>query len=218
MQQTTLRSSFSNQGQICLCGSRILVQRSIYDRFRDDLVAQTAKLVVGDPLDDRSDLGAVVSEPHMEKILGCIDIAIQEGGNIRIGGKRVQLDGRCRGGYFVSPTVIDGLGPDCTTNQEEIFGPVVTVQPFDDLEEAVALANATRYGLSASVWTRDTNAALECAERIAAGVVWINSWLVRDLRTPFGGVRQSGVGREGGEEAMRFFTESKNVCLQRPGV
>jgi aminomuconate-semialdehyde/2-hydroxymuconate-6-semialdehyde dehydrogenase len=215
MLDTTVRSSFSNQGQICLCGSRILVQRSIYDRFRDDLVNRAASLVVGDPLDEKSDLGAVVSRPHMEKILGCIEVAKQEGGKILIGGQRVQPNGRCRNGYFVAPTVIEGLGPNCQTNQEEIFGPVVTLQPFDDVNHAIELANATRYGLSASVWTKDTSTALACGERIAAGVVWVNSWLVRDLRTPFGGVRQSGIGREGGVEAMRFFTDTKSVCLQR---
>jgi aminomuconate-semialdehyde/2-hydroxymuconate-6-semialdehyde dehydrogenase len=213
MLETTLRSSFANQGQICLCGSRILVQDQIYDRFRDDLVRRAKGLVVGDPLDDASDLGAVVSRPHMEKILGCIDAAQREGGTILCGGDAVRPIGRCANGCFVAPTVIEGLGPACQTNQEEIFGPVVTLQPFGDEAEAIDLANATQYGLSASVWTQDSGAALRCAEQLAAGVVWVNSWLVRDLRTPFGGVRNSGSGREGGLEAMRFFTETKNVCL-----
>ena len=215
MLDATIRSSFSNQGQICLCGSRILIQQSIYERFRADFLKRTASLVVGDPLDDKSDLGAVVSQSHMEKILGCIEVARHEGGQVLAGGQQVRLSGRCANGFFVAPTVIEGLGPQCRTNQEEIFGPVVTLQAFDNLDDAVSLANATRYGLSASVWTRDTNTALNCAEKIAAGVVWVNSWLVRDLRTPFGGVRESGVGREGGVEAMRFFTETKNVCIQR---
>lgn len=211
--QTTLRSSFANQGQICLCGSRILVQESIYERFRDDLVGRAAKMVVGDPLDEKSELGAVVSKAHFEKIMSCIELARQEGGNVRVGGQSVQPTGRCEHGYFIRPTVIDGLDAQCRTNQEEIFGPVVTLQPFHDIEEAIALANATPYGLSASVWSRDVATSLRCAERIAAGVVWVNSWLVRDLRTPFGGVGQSGLGREGGVEAMRFFTEAKNVYV-----
>ncbi len=215
MLDTTIRSSFSNQGQVCLCGSRILIQRSIYDRFRADFLDRAASMIVGDPLDAKSDLGAVVSRPHMEKIIGCIDLAKKEGGKVLVGGQQIRLTGRCAGGFFIAPTVIDGLGPECRTNQEEIFGPVVTLQPFDDLDDAIVLANATRYGLSASVWTSDTNKALVCAEQIAAGVVWVNSWLVRDLRTPFGGTRESGIGREGGVEAMRFFTESKNVCIQR---
>ncbi len=213
MMQTTIRSSFANQGQICLCGSRILVQRSLYARFRDDFVQRVNKMVVGDPLVETSDLGAVVSKTHLEKILGCVDWARREGGNVLVGGDIVSVTGRCQSGFFMRPTVIEGLNAACRTNQEEIFGPVVTLQPFDNLDEAVERANATRYGLSASVWTRDAATALACAEKIAAGVVWVNSWLVRDLRTPFGGMRESGLGREGGVEAMRFFTETKSICL-----
>lgn len=218
MVQTTLRSSFANQGQICLCGSRILVQRSMYQKFRDDFVSRAAQMVVGDPLSENSDLGAVVSQAHFEKIMSCIDLARREGGTVLVGGDRVQPSGRCERGYFVRPTVIDGLGAGCRTNQEEIFGPVVTMQPFDTVADAIELANATPFGLSASVWTRDVATSLACAEQIAAGVVWINSWLVRDLRTPFGGVGDSGLGREGGVEAMRFFTEAKNVYVPHATV
>lgn len=210
---TLVRSAFSNQGQICLCGSRILVERSIYADFRDRFVARAKALVVGDPL-GAVDLGAIVSKPHFDKIMACIALAREEGGNVLTGGDAVTVPGRCADGWFVAPTVIDGLGPACRTNQEEIFGPVVTLQPFDDDAEAVALANATGYGLAASVWTRDLSRAHTVAARLEAGIVWVNCWMLRDLRTPFGGVKNSGVGREGGVEALRFFTDAKNVCIQ----
>ena len=212
--ETTLRSSFSNQGQICLCGSRVLIERSIYDRFRDDFVGRAKQLVVGDPREASSKLGAVVSKAHFDKVLDCIQLAQTEGGEILCGGQPVSVAGRCADGYFVQPTVIEGLGNSCRTNQEEIFGPVVTLQPFDSVDEALTLANDSDYGLSASVWTSDLQKAHEIASRIEAGIVWINCWLVRDLRTPFGGMKQSGVGREGGHEALRFWTEPKNVCIQ----
>lgn len=213
MLATTLRSSFANQGQICLCGSRIYLERSIYARFRDEFVARTRQLRVGDPQDPQTDLGAVVSRAHRDKILGAIERARSEGGRILCGGGPAEVTGRCAGGYFVQPTIIEGLDERCATNQEEIFGPVVTLQPFDSDEEAVTLANATQYGLSSSLWTRDLNRALRVAERIEAGVVWVNGWMVRDLRTPFGGVKQSGVGREGGDDALTFWVEKKNVCI-----
>ncbi len=213
MLATTIRSSFANQGQICLCGSRVYVQQPIFQRLVDDLVTRAKKLRVGDPRDPQNDLGAVVSGGHMHKILGCLQRARQEGGEVLCGGHRLRPPGRCEDGFFVEPTVIVGLPSECQTNQEEIFGPAVTVQPFVDAEEAIALANSTNYGLSASVWTENLTVAHRVAQQIAAGVVWINCWLLRDLRTPFGGVRQSGVGREGGVEAMRFFTETKNVCV-----
>ena len=212
--ETTLRSSFSNQGQICLCGSRVLIERSIYDRFRDDFVGRAKQLVVGDPGEASSKLGAVVSKAHFDKVLDCIQLAQTEGGKVLCGGQPVSVTGRCADGYFVQPTVIEGLGNSCRTNQEEIFGPVVTLQPFDSVDEALTLANDSVYGLSASVWTSDLQKAHEVASRIEAGIVWINCWLVRDLRTPFGGMKQSGVGREGGYEALRFWTEPKNVCIQ----
>ncbi len=214
MLRTTIRSSFSNQGQICLCGSRILIERSIYEKFRDAFVEKVAKMSVGDPKNPGTKMGALVSESHMEKVLSYIDIARKEGGKVLCGGERLQLGGRTEGGYFVSPAVIEGLDQKCRTNQEEIFGHVVTLQPFDTEEEALSLANSTMYGLSCTIWTNDLKRAHRMADRVEAGIVWINCWLLRDLRTPFGGVKQSGVGREGGFEALRFFTEAKNICIQ----
>jgi len=210
---TLVRSAFANQGQICLCGSRILVQRSIYAQFRDRFVEKVRALRVGDPDDPASDLGAVVSHAHYDKIMGHIALAREEGGAVLCGGHSVDVAGRCAGGWFIAPTVIEGLAANCRTNQEEIFGPVATLIPFDDDEEAIAQANATQYGLAASVWTTNLRRAHRVAARLESGIVWINCWMRRDLRTPFGGVKQSGVGREGGVEALRFFTESKNVCI-----
>lgn len=210
----TIRSSFGNQGQICLCGSRILVEESIYERFKTDFLARVAKLNNGDPLLETSKQGAVVSKVHFDKVMNCIALAKEEGGVILAGGHSVQPEGRCQDGYFIAPTVIEGLGPDCRTNTEEIFGPVVTIQPFSTTEDAIAKANATAYGLSATIWTQDISKANRVANQVASGIVWVNCWLVRDLRTPFGGVKQSGVGREGGWEALRFFTEPKNVCIE----
>lgn len=214
MMHTTMQSSFANQGQICLCGSRILVEESIYPRFRDELLARVAKLTPGDPLEDRSRQGAVVSHLHFEKVLSCIDLARQEGGQVLAGGDAVTVPGRCERGFFIAPTVIEGLGPDCRTNMEEIFGPVVTLQPFKTEEEALALANSSDYGLSATIWTQDVTRAHRMAARVHSGIIWVNCWLLRDLRTPFGGFKNSGVGREGGWEALRFFTEPKNVCIE----
>ncbi|MFM7235071.1 MAG: aldehyde dehydrogenase [Flavobacteriales bacterium] len=214
MLRTTLRAAFANQGQICLCGSRILVQDAIYDRFVTDFTAKVAAMKVGDPLLDDTKTGAVVSEAHMKKILSYIDLAHGEGGHIQCGGKQAIVDGRCAGGYFIEPTVITGLGPDCRTNREEIFGPVVTIQKFSDEDHALQLANATEYGLAASLWTSDVTRAHRFSARLESGIVWVNTWLLRDLRTPFGGVKHSGVGREGGWEALRFFTEPQNVCIE----
>ena len=210
----TIRSSFGNQGQICLCCSRILIEESIYEKFKTIFVEWTKKLTVGDPLKEDSKQGAIVSKVHYEKILRCIETAKQEGGKILCGGNAVKVEGRCANGYFIEPTIIEGLDQNCQTNQEEIFGPVVTIQSFKTEEEALQLANATQYGLAASIWTKDISRANRVAAKVESGIIWINCWLLRDLRTPFGGLKNSGVGREGGWEALRFFTEAKNVCIQ----
>ncbi|MDQ4121356.1 MAG: aldehyde dehydrogenase [Acidobacteriota bacterium] len=214
MLSTTIRSSFSNQGQICLCGSRVFVEKPIYERFKKDFVERVSQLKIGDPLDEKTNIGAVVSKPHLEKILSYIDLAQTEGGRILCGGKQIKLEGRCRNGYFVQPTVIENLNCECRTNQEEIFGPVVTIQPFETETEVLNYANSVEYGLSATVWTENLSRAHRVAERLESGIIWVNSWLLRDLRTPFGGMKNSGVGREGGFEALRFFTEEKNVCVK----
>ncbi len=210
---TVQRSAFLNSGQICLCGSRLLVERSIYDTFRDELVARARAMVVGDPVDAATQVGPVVSKAHFDKVMACIALAREEGGRVLCGGEAPAQEGRCADGWFIAPTVIEGLGPACRTNTEEIFGPVVTLQAFDTEDEALALANAAPYGLSASLWTSDLRRAHRLAAAVEAGVVWVNTWMNRDLRTPFGGVKQSGIGREGGWEAMRFFTEAKNVTI-----
>jgi aminomuconate-semialdehyde/2-hydroxymuconate-6-semialdehyde dehydrogenase len=211
---TSINSSFSNQGEICLCGSRILVERSIYQKFVDAFVVRTKELAVGDPLEDITRVGALVSEAHMNKVLGYIDLAKSEGGKILCGGKQIKISGRCENGYFVEPTVIVELDQHCRTNQEEIFGPVVTIMPFDREEEAIAYANSNAYGLSATIWTENLKRAHRVAHQVKSGIIWVNCWLLRDLRTPFGGMKQSGVGREGGWEALRFFTETKNICIR----
>jgi len=214
MLAATVRSSFSNQGEICLCGSRIFVERPMYEQFKGDFLSRVAALTVGDPLDDTADVGAIVSKQHFDKILSYIELAQKEGGTILTGGKQVHLDGRCADGWFIEPTVIEGLSHDCRTNQEEIFGPVVTIMPFDTEDEVLGHANSVRYGLSATVWTENLSRAHRVAARLESGIVWINCWLLRDLRTPFGGVKDSGMGREGGFEALRFFTEEKNICIK----
>ena len=210
---TSVLSSFSNQGKICLCGSRIYIERKIYDKFKEAFLKKVKKLVVQDPLSESTQIGALVSEDHMNKVLQHIKVAKEEGGVILHGGERILLSGRCENGFFVSPTVIEGLPHNCRTNQEEIFGPVVTLSPFDKEDEVIEYANGTQYGLSSTVWTKDLAKANKMAQELKAGIVWINCWLVRDLRTPFGGVKNSGVGREGGYYALQFFTEPTNVCI-----
>ncbi|HEY1378833.1 MAG TPA: aldehyde dehydrogenase [Gemmataceae bacterium] len=214
---TIVRSAFENQGQICLCGSRVFVEERLYPEFVERFVAAARKLKVGDPLDPAADQGAMISAAHFEKVMGYVRLAREEGGQILCGGEPAPPpNDRCKNGVFVRPTVITGLPPDCRVNQEEIFGPVATVWPFRAEAEAVEHANCTPYGLSASVWTRDLARAHRVAEKLQSGTVWVNSWLLRDLRVPFGGVKQSGVGREGGDEAIRFFTEAKTVCVKYP--
>ena len=235
MLATTVRSSFSNQGEICLCGSRIFVERPIYEKFKADFVERVSALKVGDPQDAATDIGAIVSKPHFEKILSYIELAKTEGGTILIGGRKSEpalpggqvaatstqpdrpdrpLTRAVLTGYFIEPTIIEGLPHDCRTNQEEIFGPVVTLQTFDTEEEVLAYANSVRYGLAATVWTENLSRAHRVSAALESGIVWVNCWMLRDLRTPFGGVKDSGMGREGGFEALKFFTEEKNICIK----
>lgn len=214
MLKTTLLSSFSNQGQICLCGSRIFVERPIYEKFKKDFVEAVSKFKIGDPKDSDTRIGALVSQSHYEKILYYIELAKNEGGTILSGGNIVKVVGRCEDGWFIEPTIIEGLDYNCRTNQEEIFGPVVTITPFDTEEEVLMYANSTEYGLASTVWTENISKANRVASNLQTGIVWVNCWLLRDLRTPFGGVKSSGVGREGGFYALDFFTEKKNVCIK----
>ena len=212
--ENTVRSAFSNQGQICLCGSRILVESSVYQRFKEDFVNRTKLLKVGNPLDNDTDLGAVVSREHKEKILHYINLAKEEGGTILCGGNQVKLPSPLHGGWYIEPTVIEGLDSSCSVNQEEIFGPVVSLLPFETEDEAISIANSTKYGLAANLWTNNINRAQRLINQLDFGIVWVNCWMVRDLRTPFGGMKHSGVGREGGFEALRFFMEEKSVTLK----
>jgi aminomuconate-semialdehyde/2-hydroxymuconate-6-semialdehyde dehydrogenase len=211
---TSIQSSFSNQGEICLCGSRIFVERGMYEKFVIEFVKRTHALVVGDPLEQTTKIGSLVSEQHMNKVLSYIQLAQQEGGKVLTGGKRVTIPGRCEYGYFLEPAVITGLSHQCRTNQEEIFGPIVTIMPFDSEEEVINYANSTTYGLSATLWTENLKRAHRVSAQLKSGIIWVNCWLFRDLRTPFGGMKQSGVGREGGWDALKFFTDAKNICIK----
>lgn len=213
MLAVTVKSSFANQGQICLCGSRIFVEESLYETFKKDFVAKVAELKVGNPFDDTSNLGALVSKAHLEKVKSYIEIGLEEGATLLYGGKEVEVDGFAEG-YYLQPTILEVSDDQCRVNQEEIFGPVVTIMPFSSEEEVLSMANGVKYGLSATLWTTDLNRSMRMSKNLEAGIVWINTWLNRDLRTPFGGMKDSGVGREGGFEALRFFTEAKNVCIQ----
>jgi aminomuconate-semialdehyde/2-hydroxymuconate-6-semialdehyde dehydrogenase len=214
--QTSVRAAFDNQGEICLCGSRIFVEEGVYPRFVEEFTTAARRLKVGDPLDPAVDQGALISRRHLERVLAYIRLATEEGGRVLCGGVPAseRLGERCKEGAFLEPTVIVDLDVNCRVNQEEIFGPVVTITPFRAEEEVVRWANTSPFGLSASLWTRDLGRAHRVAERLECGTVWVNCWLLRDLRTPFGGVKQSGVGREGGDEALRFFTEPKTVCIK----
>ncbi len=212
----SLRSSFANQGQVCLCGSRVFVERPAYDEFVRRFVEKTAQLRLGDPLESATDQGAIVSRTQLEKVKFYVDLAQEEGGKIAIGGSAPPPpNDRCRDGFFFPPTIITGLPVGCRVNREEIFGPVITITPFESEEEVIGYANDNEYGLASSVWTQNLNRAHRVAEQIHTGTVWVNCWLVRDLRVPFGGMKQSGVGREGGNEALHFFTEAKNICIAK---
>src|SRR5262245_34300776 len=212
----SVRSSFANQGQVCLCGSRVFVERSAYEDFVERFVDEASQLSLGDPLAETTEQGAIVNKTQLEKVRFYVDLAQKEGGKIALGGSAPQAPNeRCRDGYFFQPTVITGLSVSCRTNREEIFGPVVTITPFDSEEEVINHANDVEYGLSSTVWTKNLSRVHRVSEKLHAGTVWVNCWLVRDLRVPFGGTKQSGVGREGGEEALRFFTEPKNVCIAK---
>ncbi|MBR9914777.1 MAG: aldehyde dehydrogenase [Algicola sp.] len=213
MLNTTVRSSFANQGQICLCGSRIFVEATIYEQFKSDFISKVKQLKVGHPSEAHTDIGALVSKPHLEKVKSYIDIAKSENGDVLCGGEEVKVQG-FENGYYLEPTVIEVKDDTCRVNQEEIFGPVVTIMPFADEDDVLQMANRVKYGLSATLWTNDLKRTMRMSHQLQAGIVWVNTWMMRDLRTPFGGVKASGVGREGGFEALRFFTEAKNVCIK----
>ncbi len=213
MLEITVRSSFANQGQICLCGSRIFIEKSIYEKFKIDFVEKVKQLKVGDPFDKRTNIGALVSKPHLEKVESYIKLAEEEGGKILFGGNRVNVNGLEKG-YYLEPTIIEVFDNECRVNQEEIFGPVVTIMPFETEEEVLRMANSVKYGLSATLWTTNLDRTMRVSKKLESGIVWVNTWLNRDLRTPFGGIKNSGVGREGGFEALRFFTEPKNICIR----
>lgn len=213
MLATTVRSSFANQGQICLCGSRVFVEASIYEKFKKDFIQRVSELKIGNPSDENTNIGALVSKPHLDKVKSYIDSAEEYGGTVLFGGNEVQVTG-LENGYFLEPTIIEVSDNQCVLNQEEIFGPVVTLMPFETEDEALHMANDVSYGLSATLWTSDLNRTMRMSKALQEGIIWVNTWLLRDLRTPFGGVKASGVGREGGFEALRFFTEPKNVCIK----
>jgi aminomuconate-semialdehyde/2-hydroxymuconate-6-semialdehyde dehydrogenase len=213
MLSTTVRSSFANQGQICLCGSRIFVEENIYEKFKKDFVKIVAELKVGHPSEEDTNIGALVSKEHLEKVKRYVDIAEREGGEILFGGNSVRVQG-AKNGYYLQPTIIEVSDNKCRLNQEEIFGPVVTIMSFKTAEEALAMANDTKYGLASTLWTNNLQRTMQFSQKLQTGIVWVNTWMLRDLRTPFGGAKQSGVGREGGFEALRFFTEPKNICIK----
>lgn len=209
--ETTLKSSFINQGEVCLCGSRIYIERPVYEEFLEKFVEKTKELAVGDPFDPSTKVGALIGEEHYQRVMGYVQLALEEGGQILTGGKRPE---GLEKGYYLEPTIITGLNRNCRVVREEIFGPVVTVMPFDEEEEVIAQANDTHYGLSASIWTNDLRRAHRVASQIEAGTIWVNTWFLRDLRTPFGGMKQSGIGREGGMHSFEFYSELTNICIK----
>jgi len=213
MLDNIVRSSFSNQGQICLCSSRLLIENTIYEKFKNDFSLKVSELLIGDPSKDETQFGSIASESHFQKVVSYIELVKKEGGKIILGGQKVELEGRCSNGWFIEPTIVEGLDPLSKVNQEEIFGPVVTLQSFKTEADVIEVANNTDYGLSATIWTDDIEKGERVAKQVDAGVIWINCWLLRDLRTPFGGMKNSGLGREGGDDAIKFFTEQKNICM-----
>lgn len=209
-----VRASFTNQGEICLCASRIYIEKSIYENFKAKFIEKVKALKVGNPSDHSNNMGALVSAQHLEKVKNYIALAKEEGGELLCGDETIALDEETKSGYFLRPHVFENLSNQCRTNQEEIFGPVISLSVFKDEEEALLLANESEYGLASSIWTNDLSRAHRIGDQIETGIIWINCWMNRDLRTPFGGMKNSGLGREGGLEALRFFTEPKNICIQ----
>jgi len=212
MLNSLVKSSFTNQGQICLCSSRIIVEKKVYEKFKIDFVKKVSKIIIGDPIEPETQFGAISSKEHFDKINYYVDLIKEEKGSILFGGKILEINQRCKNGWFLEPTIVEGLGPESRINKEEIFGPIVTLQPFETVQEAINIANQSDYGLSATIWTGDSVRGGEISKKINAGVIWINCWMLRDLRTPFGGMKQSGLGREGGLDVLHFFTEQKNIC------
>jgi aminomuconate-semialdehyde/2-hydroxymuconate-6-semialdehyde dehydrogenase len=212
---TTLKSSFSNQGQICLCTPRIFIEHSIYSYFREEFVKMARALNVGDPLEKDTDIGSLISIEHRERVMSYVKKARLEGGNVLCGGEELPiLPEKLSGGAFMNPTVLDNLSVDSDINKQEIFGPVVTLTPFSSENEVISFVNGTDFGLASTLWTRDITRVNRLQEKIDVGIFWVNTWMLRDLRTPFGGMKNSGVGREGGLDVMHFFTETKNICIK----
>ena len=210
----TARSVFANSGQVCLGTERVYVERPIFDEFVDRLKTAGSKLKVGVQDDESVDMGPVVSAAHRDKVLEFYAAAKKEGANVILGGGAPKMEGKLANGYFVEPTIWTGLPETATVVKEEVFGPCCHIAPFDTEEEVIKMANDTKYGLAATVFTENLTKAHRVASQIDAGIVWVNSWFLRDLRTPFGGMKGSGIGREGGHHSLEFYTELKNVCIK----